>query len=222
MSLDVKRGRSYALPDAGSHAARVRRALRFYCVESRAANTSFQFHVPEGWVSLGGSEQRDKIEAARAAGVITDELAKQAQSTEHEASAINPIAGTNFAENMTATVKDGAAPITQEVLDGLVRDLRGNGPGLVNPNLTVETPEVVTIQGVACGKLVADVPVKGTVLRTVMYLLPSKSQMAQVTFSAPRDVFEQHRGLYEATVAKTVKVRPGYSRAGRRRFRRTC
>ena len=174
------------------------------CATAYGAVASFEFHVPEGWTTIKDAKRLEEgVEALRSTGAMTKELAEKVRSTEAAISAERRIEGRNFAENMTAIVRDGAAPITQEGLDRLVDDFRRNGGKTLAPNVTLRSAEVITISGVACGKILSDTAVDGTTLRSVLYLLPSRTQMARVTFTAPSDVFEQHRTLYETVVAST-------------------
>ena len=173
-----------------------------YAVDCNATST-FQIHVPEGWTNLAGPEARKSVAAARAAGAINDELAQRLQSTDYAAFAVHPTGDSGLYESMNAVVKDGASPITIEALNRLVEQFRTGTNTGINSKVVMREPEVFTIAGVHCGKITSDLELNGTPMRNTIYLLPSKSQMANVTFSAPRDVFEQHRGLYEATVAST-------------------
>lgn len=160
------------------------------------ADGPFHFKLPAGWKDVSSGDIGETLSK-----FVRPEFAEQIRKANIAIYAFDPATGP--AENMNVVLSDGAAPLTDSVVKHLAANLSASSSKMIGAKAELMEAETFELHGVRCGRVTYRFVLNDLAERGIVYLLPSATQLATVTFTAPEDVFEQHSSLYEASVAAT-------------------
>lgn len=163
------------------------------------AEAPFHFKPPAGWQDVATGDIGGKLSA-----FVQPEFAEQIRKANFALYAFDPATGPG--ENMNVVLRDGAASITDATVNQLAAGLSDNLFKMIGTKAEVTEATTFVLHGARCARVMYNFALNGLLERGVVYLLPSSTQVATLTFTAPKDVFEQHLSLYEASVAATEGI----------------
>ena len=166
--------------------------------------SDFRFRVPEGpnrWIDLSPGAPEENLRRASAPARA------EALAARYAAFAVEPVKRLAF----HAVVGDGAEPVNAEFLARFASQLETEvAERTERATLTVLESQVVKVGGVRAARIVADVVMfSGGRQRQLTYYLPSRTQHAVLTFSAPPETFGPARDAFDqAALATTGGAEP--------------
>jgi hypothetical protein len=163
------------------------------------ADGSFHFKPPAGWANVSSGDIGGNLSK-----LVQPEFVEQIRKANFAVYAFDPAAGP--AENMNVVLRDGAASITDSAVTTLSAGVSDTLLKMVGSKAEVTEATTFELHGARCGRVMYNFALNGKSERGVAYLLPSATQVATLTFTAPKDVFERHLSLYEASVAATEGI----------------
>jgi hypothetical protein len=173
-------------------------ALFAWCGAAAARPSDFRFKIPDGqsWLDLSPGVPEENLRRASASARA------EALAARYAAFAVEPMRRLAF----HAVVGDGTEAVSPEFLARFASQLETEvAERTERATLTVLESTVVKVAGVRAARVVADVVTfSGGRQRQLTYYLPSRTQHAVLTFSAPPETFGGAKDEFDRAALATA------------------
>jgi hypothetical protein len=185
-----------------------RTIVLFFLLGSASARADgFRFVVPPGWVDLSPTAPAKNFER------LPPEMAAQLRAQRLTFFAADVEHASELMTNVSGVLIPGGGRITQATVDGAERQVTAEiikQPGFA---YRVTKSEIMDWDGVAVGRVFAELDNRGHLVKQLVFILPGATQTAMLTYAANESEFERYRPIFEAAARGTSGLAAAKSRS---------